>query len=299
MHIRDIFRRDRVTFSFEFFPPRTEEGAALLRSRMNEFRELAPSFVSVTYGAGGSTRDRTHGLVEQFQKNFSFAPVPHLTCVGHYKKEINQILDKYASLGVGNILALRGDKRDDGEDGDFQFAVDLVRLIHRHNEKGNHSDIRGFGVGVAGFPEGHPETPNRLQHFEHLREKVDAGVDWITTQMFFDNHAFWDWCNQCEIYKINTPKIAGLMPIESIRGMRRMAELSGGTNFPAKLQRRIYRHQDDPESIRQIGIQWCIEQCNNLLDNGVQGIHFYTLNRSDATATIYKSLGRIVTMQEH
>ena len=295
MHIHDIFKRDRQTFSFEFFPPRTDTALDALLDRMDDFAALAPSFVSVTYGAGGSTRQRTNDLVVQLNESDRVDAIPHLTCVQHTHDEIETILHRYADAGISNILALRGDHPLD-EDYDpaadeYRHAADLVRHIKAFNESGSHRDPRGFGIGVAGFPEGHPETPNRLRQLEYLKAKVDEGADWITSQMFFDNVAFHDWCERCELEGIDIPLIAGIMPITGIKTMQRMADLAGGTNFPAKLQRRIRRYQDDDDAIRQVGVQWATEQCNELLDHGVAGIHFYTLNRSDATLEIFRALG--------
>lgn len=296
MHIKDILERDRTTISFEFFPPRSDTACAALANRLEDFEQLSPSFVSVTYGAGGSTRQRTHDLVISLKSRDRLDPVPHLTCVMQTERELDEILTRYSENGISNILALRGDRPSDrpdydAESDDFRHAIDLVSHIKSFNEQGRCEDPRGFGIGIAGFPEGHPETPNRLRQMAHLKAKVDAGADWITTQMFFENHVFYDWCEQCDLNGIELPKIAGIMPITSIQNMKRMAELAAGTNYPAKLQRRLHKHQDDPESVEQIGVHWASEQCNDLMDNGVRGIHFYTLNRSDATLRIFKALG--------
>ncbi len=285
MHFNDILKRDRTIFSFEFFPPKTEKGWNALTGRLCEFEALEPSFVSVTYGAGGSTRDRTKELVCYLAKETTLDPIPHLTCVGHTHAEVDSLLQDYAEVGIDNILAIRGDVLEEGcANGDLSHAADLVDAIHSFDHK-------SFGVGVAGFPEGHPETPNRLVQLEHLKQKVDRGVDWICTQLFFDNNAFFDWVEQCEIANITTPIIAGIMPITSITGMKRMAELAGGANFPASLQRRLYRFQDDPASVYQAGVQWAAQQCAELLDSGTRGIHFFTMNQSSATEEIYRSLG--------
>jgi len=285
MHVKDILDRDKTIFSFEFFPPKTEKGWNSLTNRLSTFESLEPSFVSVTYGAGGSTRTKTRDLVCHLAAQTTLDPIPHLTCVGHSKEEINAILQEYANAGIDNILALRGDMPEGGcKESDYTHAADLVDAIHQFEDA-------SFGVGVAGFPEGHPETPNRLAQLDFLKAKVDRGVDWMCTQLFFDNNAFFDWREQCEIAGIHTPTIAGIMPITSLKGMKRMAELAGGANFPAPLQRRLYRFQDDPESVQQVGVGWAAEQCADLLDRGVRGIHFYTMNQSSATEEIYKSLG--------
>jgi methylenetetrahydrofolate reductase (NADPH) len=293
MHIADIVARDTTTFSFEFFPPRSEQAWDALFRRISDFESLAPSFVSVTYGAGGSTRQHTHELVVRLLRETSLDPTPHLTCVCHDEGEIEQILVRYAEAGVSNIMALRGDAPRDVADYDpsrdaFPHAADLVRHIRRFNDRAGGP---GFGIGVAGFPEGHPETPNRLISMDHLKAKVEAGSDYICTQMFFDNRLFYDWRDRCELAGIRVPLIAGIMPILSIGGMKRMAELAAGTNFPAPLMKMIYRCQDDPEAVERVGIHWATEQCRDLIDQGVDGIHFYTLNRSDATRQIYRTLG--------
>ena len=285
-----------VSVSFEVFPPRQREGLARLANVVTDLRRIGPTFVSVTYGAGGSTREQTHELVMRLHRDSALDPIPHLTCVCHSEREIDDILDRYAAAGVSNILALHGDPpRDVTEyhrDQDaFRYAADLVRRIRAFNDRGDHPDPRGFGVGVAGFPEGHPETLNRLREMAHLKAKVDAGADYICTQMFFDNNEFYDWRERCELEGIDVPIVAGIMPIISLRGMERMADLAAGTRFPAKLLKGIYKRQDDPHAVRQFGILWATEQCRDLLDQGVRGIHFYTLNRSDATKQIYQTLG--------
>ena len=285
MHIQDILKRDQTVFGFEFFPPKTDKGWAELSNRLCDFEALEPSVVSVTYGAGGSTRSKTHELVCHIASETSLDPIPHLTCIGHTKQDISQILQSYEQAGVDNILALRGDRPNKGTDAsDFQYAADLIRFIHEFGGK-------TFGVGVAGFPEGHPETPNRLMQMDHLKVKVDCGVDWICSQLFFDNAAFFDWLERCELAGITTPTFAGIMPIVSISGMRRMAELAGGANFPAKLQKRLYKFQDDKDAVQKIGTSWAAEQCADLLDQHVRGIHFFTMNQSKTTEEIYRSLG--------
>ena len=257
----------------------------------------SPAFVSVTYGAGGSTRELTHDLVVRLKTTTTLDPIPHLTCVCHSEDEVSEILQKYAEAGVSNILALGGDPPRSmpnyrREDDAFQHATDLVKFV-RDSESGDDAPNggRGFGIGVAGFPEGHPGTPNRLLEMDYLKQKVDAGADYICTQLFFDNHDFYDFRDRCRLAGIEIPIIAGIMPVTSVSGMRRMAELSGGSRFPAKLLRALARGGDDVEAIRQIGIHYATEQCADLLDQGVDGLHFYTLNRSGATKEIYRSLG--------
>jgi methylenetetrahydrofolate reductase (NADPH) len=293
MHIRDIFAARRPTFSFEFFPPKTAEGADALLQTVRELETFKPDFVSVTYGAGGTTRDLTHDLVARIKTTTSVDPIPHLTCVCHSEADIESILERYAKAGVSNILALGGDppknlaNYDRAKDA-FQHAADLVRFIR--NFKG-HPDPRGFGIGVAGFPEGHPATPNRLLEMEYLKAKVDAGADYICTQLFFDNHDFLDFRERCHLAGIHVPIIAGIMPITSASGMKRMADLAGGARYPAKLLKAIARCSGDEAAVERVGVHYATEQCADLLDHNVDGFHFYTLNKSKATREIYASLG--------
>ena len=295
MHAEDIFRSTRTTFSFEFFPPKSPEAAENLFETIRHLEAYQPHFVSVTYGAGGSTRELTHELVVRIKQTTSLDPVPHLTCVCHRQTEITEILERYARAGVSNILSLGGDPPQGMEyrkgDDDFQHAADLVRFIRKFNDRKIHPDRRGFGIGVAGFPEGHPATPNRLQEMDYLKQKVDAGADYVVTQLFFDNRDFFDFRDRCDLAGIRVPIIAGIMPITSLGGMKRMAELAAGARFPARLLRSLQRCQDDPESVARVGIHYASEQCHDLLEHKVRGIHFYTLNRSDATRRIFESLG--------
>jgi methylenetetrahydrofolate reductase (NADPH) len=296
MHIRDIFKNDRFTCSFEFFPPRSAEGAQALFETVRQLEPLRPSFVSMTYGAGGSTRDATHDLVVRLKRETSLCPIPHLTCIGHSEQEIRSILVRYAEAGIDNILALGGDPprgvtHYDRAQDRFQHAADLVRFIREVNGTDLPSRAQGFGVAVAGFPEGHPTTPNRLQEMDYLKAKVDAGADAIITQLFFDNHDFYDFRERCELAGIQVPIIAGVMPIATVEGMKRMAELALGARIPARLLRAIRRCGDDNQAVARVGLHWATEQCLDLAANGAGGLHFYTLNRSAATLEIYKNLG--------
>jgi methylenetetrahydrofolate reductase (NADPH) len=296
MHINEIFASDQTTISFEFFPPKSPADSEALYENIALLEKLQPSFVSVTYGAGGSTRQLTHDLVVRLKQTTSLDPIPHLTCVCHEEREVEDILTKYADAGISNTLALGGDPPRDAKNYDriadaFQHAADLVGFIRRFNERGAHPDSKGFGIGVAGFPEGHPATPNRLEEMDYLKAKVDAGADYICTQLFFDNHDFFDFRERCELAGIHVPIIAGIMPITSLGGMKRMAQLALGARFPAKLLRALARAGNDPEAVKHVGVHWATEQCMDLLDNNVRGIHFYTLNKSDATRQIYQTLG--------
>jgi len=286
MQVKDILEQRNPSFSFEFFPPRDEAGWDRLFNNIKELMPLKPAYVSVTYGAGGSTRDLTHDLVVRIQRETDLTVVSHLTCVGHGRDEIRAILERYAECGVENILALRGDppkgRKDfvQPEDG-FAHAADLVAFIKKHFD---------MCVGVAGFPEGHPATPNRLLEIDYLKAKVDAGADYIVSQLFFDNRDFYDYCRRCELAGVTVPIIAGIMPITSMQGMIRMAELAAGSRIPAGLLKAVYRAGND-ENIARVGVHWATEQVRDLLDNQVRGIHFYTLNHSRETLEIYRSMG--------
>lgn len=286
MQVREIFSSTPMTFSFEFFPPKSEKAWDQLFHTIADLMPLQPSWVSVTYGAGGSTRENTHNLVVRINQETELTVVSHLTCVCSSRDDILKILERYHEHGIENILALRGDPPAGqtgwvpAEDG-FAHAIDLVTFMKKH--------FPDLCVGVAGFPEGHPETPNRLREIDFLKAKVDAGADYIITQLFFDNRDFYDFCERCELSGIHVPIIAGIMPIISKSGMIRMSELAAGARFPAGLLRSVCG-TEDPECIEQIGIDWATRQVRDLIDNNARGVHFYTLNNARATLKIYEAL---------
>lgn len=295
-HFRDILSQKSTTFSFEFFPPKTQDGAEALFDHIVKLEPLGPSFVSVTYGAGGSTRQLTRDLVHRVREQTGIVTVPHLTCVNHSESEIREIVEGYAKRGIQSILALRGDAPlgtpHDWSKDRFSNASQLVSFIRAvSNEQKHSNNFEGFGIGVAGFPEGHPSTPNRLTEMDYLKAKVDAGADYIITQMFFDNRDLYDFRDRCEMAGIRIPILAGVMPIQSVAGMKRMSELALGMRFPAPLMRMVRRTDGSSDAIRRVGVHWATEQCRDLLDHRVSGIHFYTLNTSSATLEIYKTLG--------
>ena len=286
MKIKDIINSTKITFSFEFFPPKTGDGWEKLFQTISKLMPLAPSWVSVTYGAGGSTRDRTHELVIRIHKETNISVVPHLSCIGSSKDEIKKILETYIKNGIYNIFAIRGDQPPGQvlppDSGDFKYASDLIYFIKKFSP-----DI---SVGAAGYAEGHPESADRLAEIRHLKEKVEAGADYIITQLFFDNRDFYDFCDRCELRDIKVPIIAGIMAINSIRGMHRMAELTGRIRIPAPLLRSVYRAESD-EYVEKVGTHWATEQVRDLIENKVRGVHFYTLNTSKSSLQIYESLG--------
>ncbi len=287
MHIKQIFEKHKTAFSFEVFPPKTKVTSDQLFATIDDLAPLKLAYVSVTYGAGGSTRNLTHDLVARIQQETDLPVVSHLTCVNATRDEIRSVLETYSRSGIENILALRGDPPK-GEInftpvvGGFSYAVELVAFIKKYFPQ--------MGVGVAGYPEGHPETPNRLKEIDYLKAKVDAGADYICTQLFFDNRDFYDFCERCEIAGITIPVIAGITTVTSVKLMNRMAEFAAGTRFPARLMRALSRTDSDV-GVEKVGIHWAAEQISDLIDHGVKGIHLYTLNKSHATRQIFKTLG--------
>ena len=276
----------KPVFSFEFFPPKKDDDWETLFETIAALSPLSPSYVSVTYGAGGSTRSRTHNLVTKIQQETGLTVVSHLTCICSDTGETGTILQNYQENGINNVLALRGDKPAgvasiEEAVKDFPHAIDLVRFI-----KNNHPSI---GVGVAGFPEGHPETPNRMKEIEYLKEKVDAGADYIVTQLFFDNRDYFDFVERCQIAGITVPVIPGIMPICTKKGMIRMSELALGARIPAPLLKKVLASENDTD-VASIGIEWATKQVQELINHHLKGVHFYTLNMADATLRIFKNL---------
>lgn len=293
MKVIDILKSKKTTLSFEFFPPKTEAGFANLFETIRNLEYLSPDYVSVTYGAGGSTRDNTRNLAKRIQNETKHTAVAHLTCVGHSKDDIRKILDDYSASGIENVLALRGDTPKNmtnfqpAADG-FTYAGELAKFV-----KDNYPNIC---VGVAGFSEGHPDTPNRFTEIDNLRWKVDNGADYICTQLFYNNNDFYDFCERCEIAGITVPITAGIMPVTSVANMMKISELSLGARIPAKLQKAVFRAEND-EYVENVGVHWAAQQVNDLIENNVSGIHFYTLNKSEQIRKICESIGIISSEQ--
>ncbi len=278
--IADLLAAGR-TFSFEFFPPKTDGAQLSLGRAIGELEPLAPSFVSVTYGAGGSTRQRTHAVVSWMRKETTLTPMAHLTCQGHLRSEIRDILNDYATDGVENILALGGDVPADGEPvpSDYTYASDLLEDVA--------ADGR-FSVGVAAHPEIHPRSSDRGSDRKFLAAKLSR-ANFAITQFFFDLDVYVQMVNELADLGVTKPILPGIMPVTNKNQIRRMAELSGAA-FPSWLAERLDR-TDDAEEIRRIGVDAATELCQGLLDAGAPGLHFYTMNRSTATSEIYANLG--------
>lgn len=280
-HIRDLLAAGR-TYSFEFFPPRSDEAARELEKTIGELEPLRPSFVSVTYGAAGSTRELTREVVVHIERDTSMTAMAHLTCIAHTRDELAGIIDGYRDAGIHNLLALAGDPPKDRHDypHDLEHAIDLVRLIRSRGE---------FSVGVAAHPEGHPRSPDRDSDRRHLAAKL-AEADFGITQFFFEAHHYVRMMDELADLGCDTPVIPGIIPVTNARQVQRFAELAGA-EFPPALAARFEAVADDPAEVRRIGVELATTLCAELLELGVPGLHFYTLNRSSATREIYANLG--------
>jgi methylenetetrahydrofolate reductase (NADPH) len=285
MRIDEILGLGKPTVSFEFFPPKNEQGFAQLYQTIEELKPHSPSYVSVTYGAGGSTRQKTVDLVGKIQNEIGIRAMAHLTCVGHTANEIGGILDELWTSGIRNVLALRGDPQGGQAtfvptEGGFAYANELVKFV-----AGKHD----FCIGVAGYPEGHPQCLNRTRDLEHLKRKVDSGGRFIITQLFFDNADFYRWREQARSMGVKVPIIAGIMPITNVAQIKRFIGMCGA-KIPQPLLLKLEQLEHDPEAVYAAGVEYATRQCQDLLFHGVDGIHFYTLNKSKATVQICKAL---------
>ena len=287
MKIANLFARGERVVSFEFFPPKTAEGVDQLYSTVNELRRCRPSFVSVTYGAGGTTRDRTLELVTRIQRELGLVTMAHLTCVGSTRDELGTILERLRDAGVQNILALRGDPPKGEAEfkaavGGFHFASELIAYIRD----------RGFDfcIGAACYPEGHVEATDRETDLTNLKKKVDAGADFLVSQLFFDNQDFDAFVRRAWSAGISVPIVPGLMPVTNVSQVQRFTQMCGA-RIPQELDRRLRIVANDPAAVVATGVQWTVDQGRNLLRGGAPGLHFYTLNRSSATLAVHAALG--------
>jgi methylenetetrahydrofolate reductase (NADPH) len=285
MRIDQILGSDGPVFSFEFFPPKTEAGERNLYAALAELRTLEPSFVSVTYGAGGSTREKTIEIVKRIREQYGLEAMAHFTCVGASVPELRATLEEMRAAGIDNVLALRGDPPAGEEvwrktEGGLEYSRELVELI---------SEEYPFAIGAACFPETHIHATSREEDLEHLARKVGAGVDFLITQLFFDNALYFDFLARARAAGISVPIIPGVMPITQVGQVERMASMCGAS-IPAPLQRELRARGEDPEAVLDFGVAYATLQCAELLAAGAPGIHFYTLNRSPATRAILSAL---------
>jgi methylenetetrahydrofolate reductase (NADPH) len=283
--VRDALANGRPTFSFEFFPPKSPEDESRLWQTIRQLEPLHPSFVSVTYGAGGSTRDTTVQLTGRIARETSMRAMGHLTCVGHTREELVAIVESYRAAGVRNIMALRGDPKEGPTapwtptPGGLTYASELVELVH---------GMGGFSIGVAAFPEGHPAAESREQDARVLAAKAAAGADFAVTQLFFRASDYFELVDRVRAAGSDIPILPGIMPITNLGSVRRMAELSGA-DVPASVLAR-FEGLTEPADVRREGVLVATELCKELLAGGAPGLHFYTLNRSRATLQIFEAL---------
>ena len=285
MKISELLDRDGVTFSLEVFPPKTSEKYTETAEAAREIARLGPDFMSVTYGAGGGTGEYTAGIAAGIQREFGVPTLAHLTCVSSGRAHVMKMLEIYRENGIENILALRGDIQQDGQvSTDYRYAVELIRDIR---ENGN------FCIGGACYPEGHVESVNKREDLEHLKEKADAGLSFLTTQMFFNNDIFYNFLYRAREKGIMIPVIAGIMPITNAKMLKRSVAMSG-TDVPQRFRAIVDFFGTDPAAMKQAGIVYASEQIIDLIANGIRHIHVYTMNKPDVAEGIMKNLSSIL-----
>ena len=285
MRIDDLLRERRPVFSFEFFPPKTDAGEETLRGTLDALRHDHPEFVSVTYGAMGSTRDRTVDIVKWIKQELGIEAMAHFTCVGATVAELRATLDEIAAAGVENVLALRGDPPAGEEEwiqtpGGLRYSTELIELLRRNYP---------FAVGAAAFPEVHPQAESPESDIEFLKAKQDAGASFLITQLFFDNEFYFDFVARARAAGVTVPIVPGIMPVTSVRNIKRMTELCK-SEIPEPFEKELEEREDDDDAVHDLGIAYATLQCMDLLARGAPGIHFYTLNRSPATRAILAAL---------
>jgi methylenetetrahydrofolate reductase (NADPH) len=282
MRIADRYGRGRPVFSFEFFPPRTDQGFKSLYATIQELKLLNPDFVSVTWGAGGSTRAKTVEIVLQVQQEIGVTAMAHLSCIGSTPEQIAETLGRLEAGGIENVLALGGDRPDDyvPPEGAFTYASELAGFIHQG---------WNFCLGGACYPETHPSAPSPEADLAYAKQKVDAGVEFLITQLYFDNADYFDFVGRARGAGIEVPIVPGIMPILNVKSIRRMTTLSGA-RIPGELQAELDASEGDDDATREVGVRWATLQCRELLERGVPGIHFYTLNKSTATRAIFEEI---------
>ena len=286
MRICDVYGQGRPVFSFEFFPPKTDAGAAnLMRTCADLKAALEPDFVSVTYGAGGSTRDRTHALVTSIQSELGLTAMAHQTCVAATREDVHANVKQLAESGIENVLALRGDPPKgqtafESVDGGLDHATDLIELITKDFD---------LCVGAACYPEDHLESPSSEDDMKWTRLKIENGARFLISQLFFDNRFYWDFVGRAREAGIDVPIVPGIMPVTNLAQVKRFTKMCGAS-IPGGLIERLRPIQDDPAALMAAGTEWAIKQCRLLLEEGAPGLHFYTLNKSHATRTILAAL---------
>ncbi len=287
MKVKDILNNEKKVFSFEFFPPKTDKGAANLYSALSELKELHPDYVSVTYGALGSTQEKSLNVIRKIHGDLGVEVMAHYTCIGGSEEKVDAFLEEIIPIGVENILALRGDApegmslQDALGNSPFHYAIDLVKYIKKKTDR--------FSIGVAGYPEKHPEAKTMEEDIQYLKAKVDAGADFIVTQLFFNNADFFSFRDQAEKAGITVPIIPGIMPLENFKQIEKITSMCGA-KVPDDLKAYLTDRAISDEDKITYGVSYTTKQCQELLAGGVKGIHFYTLNKSSATREIFRNL---------
>lgn len=285
MKIRDILAEDKPTLSFEVFPPKTEDAYETVEKAAKEIAGLKPSFMSVTYGAGGGTSDYTVGIASDLQRKYGVTPLAHLTCVSSTREKVAQVLAELKKEKIENILALRGDiPEDKGMPRVYHYASELIREIKRSGD---------FCIGAACYPEGHVESANKAADMDYLKQKVEAGCDFVTTQMFFDNSILYSYLYRIREKGITVPVIAGIMPVTNARQIKRITKMSG-TYLPSRFMSIVDKFGDNPNAMKQAGIAYATDQIIDLIANGVKGIHVYSMNKPDVAMKIKENLSEIL-----
>jgi len=285
MKIGKILKNARESISFEFFPPKTDTAERSLFETIDKLKVFNPTYVSMTYGAGGSTRDKTIRMVERLVHETELIVMPHLTCINASQDDTRGILDYHEKLGIENILALRGDppmgvtELPEIEDG-FDYARDLIKFIKKDYN---------FSISAAVYPEGHRESPSIEMDMAYTKEKVDLGAEFLITQMFFDNKFFYDFMERCEKKRINVPVVPGMMIITDLKKIGQLSNMCG-TSIPSKLGQLMEKYGEPTDDARKAGMEFTIEQCRDLLNNGVKYLHFYTLNKWEPVTEVINSL---------
>lgn len=287
MLIPELFDKGRPVFSFEFFLPKAPEDMARFRETVRELKALEPGFVTITYGAGGSARSQTVETAGMIKAELGLETASHLTCIAHTKAEVKAVLARLKALRIENVVALRGDPPKDGsapppERRELPYAADLVRFVRAEG---------GFAAAVAGYPEKHPEAPSPEADLARLKEKVDAGGDWVITQLFFDNADYFDFVRRARAAGVTKPIVPGIMPVTGYAQTRRFTEMCGA-RLPQALLDGLAPIAEDKEAVVRFGVDWALKQCRGLLEGGAPGIHFYTLNRSHSTEKVLAALRR-------
>ena len=285
MKIIDLLQQDRPTLSFEVFPPKTSDSYQSVARATQEIAALRPDFMSVTYGAGGGTSDYTVGIAAGIRQQYGVDVLAHLTCVSSTRDHVARVLEQLKAHGIQNVLALRGDIPEGGAPAhDYQYAAQLVRDIKAHGD---------FCVGGACYPEGHPESPTKNADMDHLKAKVEAGCQFLTTQMFFDNNILYNFLYRIREKGITVPVVAGIMPVTNGKQIARICKLSG-TYLPERFKAIVDKFGDNPAAMRQAGVAYAAQQIIDLIANGVEHIHIYSMNKPEIAASIQASLSEVL-----